>query len=56
MAIHKNFVDQGLLNRSDALKFKRYWEARGHSVQLDKERSLYRVRLKLTSANKREEL
>jgi len=44
----QRWSDEGLLNKSDALKYKRWWESRGHSVLLDKVHGgLYRVQLKL---------
>lgn len=42
------YADAGLLNKSDMRKWRRYWESRGHSTQVDKVHGgLYRCSLKL---------
>jgi hypothetical protein len=44
----KDFTFQGRMGKKDALEFKREWEGRGHSVQIDKSQGgTYNTWLKL---------
>ena len=48
------FKDSGVLTKEDALKFKRWWEDRGHAVQLNETgKGQYRVLLKLNVQRKK---
>jgi probable phosphoglycerate mutase len=47
------FQDAGLLDKGDMRKWVRYWESRGHSVQVDKAHGgLYRCSLKLNRTSR----
>lgn len=49
----QKFIDEGLLNKSDMRKWRRWWESRGHSIQVDPVgRGLYRCYLKLNKASR----
>lgn len=47
------YKDAGLLNKSDMIKWKSFWNAMpGCAVRIEKERNLYRCYLKLSKGNK----
>jgi hypothetical protein len=45
-----SWKDEGLLNKSDMKKWERYWDGRGHSIQIDKARGgLYHCQIKFAA-------